>query len=274
MITRKALLIGAPGGGNSIYLAGVSRDLNATRAFLMSPEGGAWYDHEIIVFPDADINSIGYEVQRMFADYSIVLFSGHGFSDLTGNRFLSLSNGNYFYDRELLNKSPRQLVVIDSCRKVLPQLGIGDPMEEWSHFDANQNYLIKARKAYDFWIKNTPHGRLIIHSTEHDNYALDTRDGGIFTQTLLQVANNLKSEYGKIMRMNIFAVANNTVRLIKKDGYSQQPEITYQNGNINLPFALALPIPQPIPVRRTLQKKTNYIGWILGFVILGILAND
>lgn len=270
MATRQALLIGAPGGLNSKFLPGVEIDLERTKEFLMSPRGGAWFDSEIIVLDNPNLSTITYAMQGMYADYTITLFSGHGFADTYGNRFLSLSDGNYFQDWDLLNQSPRQLVLIDACRKVLPAGIYGPPLsEEWYHFDGGESDLQRARKIYDRWIELSESGQVIIHSTKHDTYAYDTKDGGVFTQKLLQVGNGIPTSE-KFGFSNIIKTGNQVPKLIRENGFSQQPIITYKNGNINLPFAMAMPRPKFISERTTPNKKPNYAGWFLGLAILGM----
>src|SRR5688572_4065117 len=120
MITRKALLVGAPGGVFTDFLPGVFPDLQNMKAFLLSPQGGAWKKEEITMLYNPGKKKLLQTVKAMQADYTLTFFSGHGFPDDFDRRFISLTNGECTTDVKLLNSSARQLVLIDDCRKFIP----------------------------------------------------------------------------------------------------------------------------------------------------------
>jgi hypothetical protein len=242
------------------------------KTFLESAKGGAWYNSEIITLVDPSYEDIIKAKRAMKADYTITLFSGHGFEDDFGKKFLALSNGEFFRDKRLLNTSIRQLILIDSCRNFirtgLSGVGIGDP---WPHFDAGEAQLKIARSVYDRWIKESLPGKLILHSTQSGKYSYDTRQGGIFTQNLINAGNNVKVDE-KIKVNSIYATALRTVKLIEDEGYDQKPNITFKEGNVRLPFALSFP--EPKFIRRSLrkpEKSNNNAGLVFGLLALGLL---
>lgn len=273
-MTRKALLIGSPGGLYSDYLRGVRVDLRSMKEFLMSPQGGAWYEDEIIVLDDPNMYLLSEILKLMDAEYTITMFSGHGFADQYKNRFLSLTSGDYFQDTDLLNESPRQLVLVDACRNVfypgISGLPFGDPE---FHFDGGYSDLQRARKIYDKWIELSPPGRLILHSTSHGISASDTPEGGVFTNKLLQVGRSVPVK-DKFHFYNILKTGNFVPKMIREDGYLQKPCIVYRRGNIELPFALSIPKTRTITKKSVPKKEPNYAGALLGIGLLAVILGS
>src|ERR1700704_4821545 len=112
MVTRQALLINAP--GEDMHLPGVNAALEMTRNFLMSAYGGGWLEEEIYTTLNPDLKTLLKTVKGTHAGYTVTFFSGKGFADHEGRRFLVLNDSDYLEDAELLNNSSRQLVIIDA----------------------------------------------------------------------------------------------------------------------------------------------------------------
>jgi hypothetical protein len=259
MITRKALLISAPSGGH--HVNSLNADLEATRNFLLSPRGGAWNMDEIISLENPDLELMTNTVSAMEADYTITFFSGQGFADPSGNRFLILKNGDFFMDTELLNSSPKQLVLVDACREVFT--------EEVFHFTGRPNEFDKARMMYDKWIERCEPGQLIIHSSQKKTTV--AKEGGIFTQKLLQVASTVPAVENKFNLKSIYAAGCETPELLKSEGIDESPAISYEKGNTQLPFAMAMPAPD----KKLLAERELIISNLaFGLFILGILLSD
>lgn len=89
---KEILLIGNP--GNKAYgnlCEGVYLDLQNYKNFFMSKAGGEWNNDEIVTMISPDTNQVGKELIKMnrLMDYSIVVFSGHGYY-LNGQTFIEL----------------------------------------------------------------------------------------------------------------------------------------------------------------------------------------
>jgi hypothetical protein len=236
MIVRKALLISAP-GTNRKQNTERNADLEATRQFLLSPNGGTWYEEEICVLDNPDLKALAKAVKEMQADYTITFFLGKGFPDKNGKHFLILEEGDFFEDTELLNASPKQVVIVDGLReeyiKVIAPKGLR----------AHEND--HARKMYDRWIMNCDPGQLIMHATEQSTMSL-AHKAGVFTRKLLQVATSIAPTKDKFNLKSILATGHETPDLLLEEGFDEGPAITYSNGNIKLPFAMALPAPSTL----------------------------
>src|ERR1700681_4568547 len=135
-VNRLAILIGAP-GNNKNYLRGVPVDLNNFRNFLLSPNGGRWFPDEIISLPRAKVSDVVSIIHTISVDYLFVFFSGHGYTEAYSNKRMLCLQDHNVEDLFLLNRSPRQLIVIDACRNyVAPGIsGIPEFGEEPLHFD-------------------------------------------------------------------------------------------------------------------------------------------
>jgi hypothetical protein len=257
MISRKALLISAPGGDRQ----SLNADLEATRNFLLSPRGGAWRNNEIVSLHNPSLNELMETVGNMVADYTITFFSGNGFPDQAGNRFLIVNGGDFFLDTDLLNNSPKQLVLVDACRETFT--------EEVFHFTGRPDEFDKARMMYDRWIGRCEPGQLIIHSTERNTHSAAKKEGGVFTQKLLQVASTIPPLENKFNLKSIYATGSETPDLIKGEGYNNSPAISYEKGNIKLPFAMAMPANEKSPERDEIISNLAF-----GLFILGILLGN
>jgi hypothetical protein len=233
MISRKALLISA--GGPHLFANGMNAGLEATCNFLMSPAGGAWSAEEIQVLHHPTLKSLLRTVDEMEADYTITYFSGKGFPDASGNHFLVLQDGDFFQDTELLNRSLKHVVIVDDCDDKFEMEVKGQPGDAAD--------LDKARRMYDRWIENCADGQLIMHATEQATLSADRKKSGMFTRKLLQVASSIPAVRDRFNLKSILSAGHETPDLLLEEGFEEGPAITYSNGNIKLPFAMALPAP-------------------------------
>jgi len=230
MISRKALLISAPGEA-ATYSNAINSDLETTRNFLLSPRGGAWAQHEIVLLNNPQMHEISVAVAGMNADYTMTFFSGKSFGDGQGNRFLILNDVDYIRDTELLNDSDKQLVLVDSCPDSFT--------EEVIHFVGKPNEFHLARQMYDKWIERCEAGQMIMHANGNNN--IPAKNGGVFTQKLLQVASKIPAVENKFNLKSILAAGHEMPVIMKDAGAESGPDISYSRGNIKLPFAMALP---------------------------------
>lgn len=267
-VTRKAILIGCPGSGNS-YLHGVAEDLTNVKNFLQSDKGGRWYSNEIIRLNNPTFEQLFQIIHSTKTDYNFIYFSGHGFTSQNWKRMLALRDNN-IEDLFFINDSHRQLIVIDACRNyVAPGIsGIPDLGEQWEHFDG----VYEARIMFDRYIANSPYGKTIVHATQKGHYSYDSSTGGYFTKALLNITTRVKSETYKPIFIN--KVVDVLPQVLQKQGNSQVPEIAYSEGQLIVPFAIAVPqltIPKPrFPQRQLVTTNNNSSG--AGWALLGLAA--
>ena len=259
MISRKALLISAPGAA-ATYSSTINTDLETTRNFLLSPRGGAWAQHEIVLLNNPQIHEIADAVADMNADYTITFFSGKSFGDDNGNRFLILNDEDFIRDTELLNDSDKQLVLVDSCPESFT--------EEVIHFVGKPDEFHLARQMYDRWIERCEAGQMIMHA--NNSKTVPSNTGGVFTQKLLLAASTIPSVENKFNLKSILAAGHEIPAIMNNAGIEQSPDISYSKGNIKLPFAMALPA---FVKKKGRSGSLDAPGIILGLFFLSLFLS-
>jgi hypothetical protein len=238
-ITRKAILIGCPGDGiTSRYLGGVEKDLRNMKKFVMSTKGGSFDEDEVVTLLNPTVNLVLTKIQALRADYVLVYFSGHGFTRLDKRRMIALRDGN-ITDLELLNSSPRQLVLVDACRTQQQISGLsGIPIDNESaidHFDEASTH-----DYFSELIALSSVGKLIVHATQHGKASIDnSARGGLFTQALLHVSNRMNADQAHAP-CTVQQILTHVPAVIKRNGGTQVPAIVYSTGQLTVPFALSM----------------------------------
>ncbi|HMV09287.1 MAG TPA: caspase family protein [Cyclobacteriaceae bacterium] len=236
MVTRRAILIGAPGSGEN-HLYGAASDLRMMREFLESPKGGSWLPQEISVLSNPNWSELALRIVWCHEDYVMIYFFGHGFTDAeTGNRMIVLRD-HPMQDLELLTKSRKQLVIVDACRNFVRGGldGIPDFSQHESHFE-----VYSTRELFDQMIVNSPEGHMIIHATKPGQYSVDTVNGGMFTHTLLQECNQLQPVNQQIDCYAIDSLVKFLPHKLRELDSDQVPDVAYRTGNLSVPFVFAI----------------------------------
>lgn len=245
---RKAIIIGSPlVKGQKGYLPGVEKDVINYSDFLLSCEGGQWFEEEIYYLENPSANDL-FSCLRICEDADIcyVIFSGHGFVDLQNRSYLQINESQNIFFEDLYNSAKRQITIIDACRVPIQGIekglfsGIGD-VNEGLNYSENTYF----RQYYDSIIRGLPYGRATVFSASIGQYSSDISTlGGWFSYNLIDKAKilsqNLKlnDTYFSINEMYNFVhyyMNNNT--------YNNNPQIPQRiiNGDNqirNLPFAL------------------------------------
>jgi hypothetical protein len=269
-VTRRAILIGCPGQRHFNYLLGVRPDLRNIAEFLCSERGGKFFPNEITVISDATLPQVSEAIHSGAADYTLVYFSGHGYTDMEGHRMLCLQDCS-IPDTFLLDQSPRQLIIADACRNYRA----GDAIGTISGLsDLYDNFAgSPVRDLFDNWITSSPYGKIIIHATVAGTSAGDTKTGGIFTKSLLSTAQNLFTEWGYAPVAPNYMIAQLCETL-----NTQIPQIVYSVGDLTVPLVVAKPyerVPAYVTSGGSLQPQASTPGtgamlFTLGLILVGI----
>lgn len=239
--TRKAILIGSPGGKETKFLPGVEWDLQNVSKYLQSEKGGVWYESEIETLYNPSFLQVNNIIKKSIADYVVVYFSGHGYTDSANNeRMICLKDLN-ISDKYLLNQSSRQLILIDACRNYSgPGIsGIPDFEAEWSYFEGSP-----VRGLFDRYIMNSPAGKFIVHGTQRGYSSYDSSTGGMFTNALLNIGTRIKAE-NNYTQAAINRVLEYIPQALQMQNNFQIPSITFRTGNLTIPFAIGVPKSNP-----------------------------
>lgn len=265
-ITRKAILIGCP-GSSSNFLRGVKKDITNMIRFLHSDKGGAWRENEIITLANPKALDALSSVESAFADYMLVYFSGHGYTDRRNNsRMLALRDGN-IPDWFLLNASPRQLIIVDACRNFLAPGLSGAPEfeDQVDHFEGVSTYEL-----FSEFIAYSPEGKLIVHATQPGKYSFDSISGGYFTQALLHISTRMKTNE-MYTPCSIKSVLHYVPALLRKTGITQVPSITYTAGRLSVPFALSAT--EGVRVIKQKDSSEELVrAMLLTFLLVGVVV--
>lgn len=233
--------------GNTDGLEGVKKDLDRFQSFLESDIGGAWErDDEIYRQCDLDYD----EVMRIIDiirnrcyDYVVVYFSGHGGMKRATELCLNAS-GDLLNEEEISGLADKQLSIYDCCR-VFPRI-VKNAMN--FVFDESVESCLSRRKLYrerfEALITNASEQEVRLYACKPGRFANDTSNGGVYTQHLLDVAEE-QSLIGDVFVKKAHTLATNAV-VVDPDAFSngviQYPDISVLTKNSSpkdLVFALA-----------------------------------
>lgn len=275
---RRALLIGSPGNEGADYLYSAATDVENVKNLLLSSRGGKWKEDEIIILWKPDVTSVASVIEKTIADYFFVFYAGHGYETIDAKRNICLTDTDVS-DFFLLNKSIRQLVVLDCCReKEYPAISGIPEDEEWLHFDG----YYQERDAFDKYILQSPPGKKIIHATKSGFASWEDKQGGggVFTTSLILAAKGIqKNEI--YLPISIEQVLKKAKKIIKQNGDEQGPEIVYSKGDLQVPFVLSVkqivkPIyyakNNPIAPRKIIRQESSNSGLLKAGIFLFVLA--
>ena len=191
---RKAVLIGTQGGwADSKFLPGVSKDVEAYKALLLSPVGGAWREDEIETLVDKRELAVRTAITGAGkADYSFVVFCGHGFEDTdTDSPHIELKE-RVFFDAGILDtKATLRTLILDSCRDLLSAREVALHLSlEAALFEATGTGLsaLRCRAEFDRRLRLCKPGLVEIHSCAPGESAVDLSEGGLYSTKLLEAA--------------------------------------------------------------------------------------
>jgi Caspase domain len=182
---RQAIIIGNTGG-----LQGVQIDIEKTTNFLMSGQGGGWYQSEIAIFEDPRRASLLARLEafrRSSIDLAFVLFSGHGGHKRRTTLNLN-ADGEEVEDSTLLNIANRQISIFDCCRVVLQDfVKAGVAMDSFTESLSTS----AARLRYESRVMQAIPQQVKLYSCEVGQYSHDTPKGAMYLGHLLDAARSV-----------------------------------------------------------------------------------
>lgn len=246
-VNRQALLIGCPGKrGTDSYLGGVARDLDNYNRFLRSPLGGAWYSHEVVALDDPRAGAVRAAIQNLkSADYSLVLFSGHGYySAQKRSTIVCLSGDDEMDSAELRAGAKKHTLILDCCRIVSKTVLAEDTLAKMDSM-ARTLSTSDCRIYYDRAISECPSGLVVLHSCDiNETAGDDSRRGGYYAYSLIDVAEkwgesnktDLSKQYSTLRIPRAHDGASDAVRRLTSN--RQNPQIEKPRSEPYFPFAI------------------------------------
>jgi hypothetical protein len=249
-MTRKAILIGNNTGYQApTFLKGVDFDLRNYYGYLQSGVGGGWNkDLEIKVLHNKGRRDILSAINTCFADYSFVVFSGHGYIDSSdGLTRICVSDGIITED-ELNTQLTRQTLILDCCREVTRiSKGLGDAFEKAEGRTLSEGgqvgrRIIDARKKFDAALSASSAGIFTGYACSVDETSGDNPTmGGVFSTALLNVGKRFGSVDRDKISLTIRKATIAASQNVTNDPFSNQiptHKTNPQKMELTAPFAI------------------------------------
>lgn len=234
---RKALLIGYSGWDTmDEKLYGVSKDLNNYKKHLLSLEGGAWLEDEIVTLEDTNISTLKRVILSLKleeCDVVFTVYSGHGEYDSYNHcRNIWIDAKTKCSERELYSLAAKQILIFDSCS--------GERETEHTASESRAQILLEnkhinkrdlARKKYEQQCDLCVNQVLKFYAAEKGTYANDTSEGGVYSSEILKVLHNANDDIS-IYKAHI--IADKLIRTYteQKPDYDVPRLINYLPGAI------------------------------------------
>ena len=235
---RKALIIGNAGNKDE-FLLGVSKDVNNYKNFLLSNQGGDWYEHEIIL----SLNDTKEEVENKIktlkndsSDFSFVVFTGHGsYSQLRQCRKLYI-NDDSIYENDLIYSTEKQITILDTCAGIENDIITESTLSTQSMDSFMNKSNINYRKTYEHAILQCMNQQIILYACDIDESSADTSKGGLFSYYLINTA--YKNKLSEIFNSQEAYIK--TDLLVQNDARTKQNPQYFNNNKFGkiLPFAV------------------------------------
>lgn len=258
---KRRLILIANTGTPSNPALGADKDIKDYKDFFISDCGGAWDDNEeIIVFHSDDPEPLSKDklCQSILSDkkngceYFLIVFCGHGGTDIDGDTFFELSENNICKLSELksLLHDKKFMLIADSCRSVVRLHEGGRISKRKTFTKVDRSYRELCREYYNHVITKASAGAYTIgYSAAWDETAQDLgrNQGGLFSQTLLdeihkripmlnKKVTDAGSEY-KCMSLSA-CIKSMKPTVAVQSGNRQNPECASKDGKDELPFII------------------------------------
>jgi len=235
-VIRSALIIGSPDD----QIQGVYDDMHNYRRFFESASGGGWHPHEITTLECPSSSQVKEHLAGMKrADYSIVIFAGHGYYS-TARRctMLELRKNDQIEDYALKVGAPKHTLVIDACRVVVQDKIMKAAMESLvARSDTSD--LAGSRLLFENAVRASAAGLAAMYSCSVNETAGDIAGtGGRYSSSLLGAS----EEWAKSSRGGVLSVSDAHDRAIRltvlHSGGRQNPVGEFPRSIPRFPFAV------------------------------------
>lgn len=248
-MNRIAVIVATPNCPGLDPLPGADDDIRAWKAFLETPEGGAWEENrgEVKVFKNPTMLEIeSYLKTKASAslDYVLLTFSGHGEMVHTSQGLesrLYLDKTTYLTERTFSLNAQRELLILDACRQyrdermhIMNKAAVNESIKSADLQSARHQ---EARKLFTDHVGTNPTGRSLVYSCEKNEIASDrpSFSGELISAGITQA----KAErYKKVLAINeVFPTAKAAAAAFK-----QPQHAVYEGGRriTHLPFSVSL----------------------------------
>ncbi|CAG9217780.1 Caspase domain-containing protein [Paraburkholderia tropica] len=239
-LRRRALIIGCP----DAQIPGVRDDMENYPTFFKSAAGGGWFSSEITVLESPTVARVKSEIQALqtTADYSVVVFAGHGrYSPADGCGMLLLSPGVEIDENELKFGASRRTVIIDACR-VLPTNILLDSVRASLEKYAQVGDIQASRRLFDEHLSRCSGGIAMMYGCAIGEGAQEERGkGGYYSAALINEGrrwgeSSLTTPGGVLTVSDAHDAAEAWVK--RNTGSEQNPHGAFPRNLPRFPFAV------------------------------------
>lgn len=240
---RRALIIYC----NDTYsgaLPGPEQDNENYRSFLTSYLGGEWYDAEIKSLNNPT-SILVEQIRQVFlngADYTFIIFTGHGFINTADNGFqyVELSDKNISI-RKLITDAKRQTIIFDACRGLEEFESdeiIKGLKEDIKMFSAG----ISTRLHFDKAVLDAEEGLTILFAADSGQTAQDSKDGALYLLSLIRVSEIWAGEENNTSAVLPINLAHEKAVDYMDEHFTtlQEPTMNAEKRKRYFPFAIKL----------------------------------
>lgn len=244
-MTRKMLIISNPGELRAEnYCEGVNKDVENYIHFFTSALGGGWLDGEIKHLYRPYPEQVTNELQAIRnADYSMVIFCGHGYS-CEGETIVQLRKGYDYRSSSFRSFANKRTIILDCCRVIAK--AIPSELYEMAHsyFQKRSMDNITARLFYNELLKRCPDGLVVMNACSLGETAGDDEEqGGYYSHSLVETAEKwfaTQTGFQKSCLTVVSAHNGATERVRFISGGKQNPTIEKPRSIPYYPFAIVV----------------------------------
>lgn len=192
-VSRRALIIGNNTGHEApTFLHGVNVDLDNYRNYLQSDIGGSWLPGEIRILQNKSRAEILAAVRQCQADYTFVVFTGHGYVWSNDNSTYACVSDNNVCEHELDTRCYRRTLIMDCCREIttLSEGRHFNAVGDVSYFDKSEGIgrrISNSRIKFNNALTQSRMGHFTGYACEVDELSGDNpNSGGLFSSALIR----------------------------------------------------------------------------------------
>jgi Caspase domain len=222
-------------------LVGPLHDNENYRDFMLSKLGGDWYDNEILSLKNPSSTLVLRAVNEFLigADYTFIIFTGHGFINLDdgGRQYIELANRSIGISK-LKTSAKRQTLIVDACR------GYYSPEQELikSFSEQYENFIgdpLSTRAIFDRAVLRAEEGWTILYAANKNQSALDTAGGAAYLLSLLKIA-EIWEERDKTSNILTLKSTHDFAKTYLTENFDtlQEPIINGEKRIVHFPFAV------------------------------------
>lgn len=187
-MNKRLIIIGCPDKD----IPGVKLDIENLENYFRSPLGGAWRDSEMAVRETPTVAWVEGQLEiARNADYSVIVYSGHGEYDTIKRKWVATMAGDADFEIDRFKIGPeKSLIIVDCCRTLRKLLKRAmDSVALAEHVEALNPAACRAH--YEQCIRDAAPGFIALYAASPGQEAADSEVfGAAYLSALLQVAEN------------------------------------------------------------------------------------